>query len=119
MNITVTEIGTSRILEVQPGFIFKETGDIMDLVGSAMGHSASKVIILEQQLPPVFFNLRSGVAGEFLQKFVNYRIRVAIVGNFDKFNSKALKDFIFESNKGKQVYFAANMEDARQNWHNK
>lgn len=58
-----------------------------------------------------FFILSSGLAGEILQKFVNYGIKFAIYGDFSKYTSKPLKDFIYESNKGKDVFFVAN-EDA-------
>lgn len=52
-----------------------------------------------------FFVLSSGVAGEILQKFVNYQAKLAIFGDYSKYTSKPLKDFIFESNKGKNVFF--------------
>lgn len=52
-----------------------------------------------------FFVLSTGLAGEILQKFINYAIRVAIYGDFSQYTSKPLKDFIYESNKGRNVYF--------------
>ena len=53
----------------------------------------------------MIFLLSSGVAGEILQKFVNYQAKLAIFGDYSKYTSKPLKDFIFESNKGKNVFF--------------
>lgn len=52
-----------------------------------------------------FFVLSTCLAGEILQKFINYGIRLAIYGDFSKYTSKPLKDFIYESNKGKNIYF--------------
>lgn len=52
-----------------------------------------------------FFILSTCLAGEILQKFVNYGIRFAIYGDFSKYTSKPLKDFMYESNKGKDFYF--------------
>lgn len=52
-----------------------------------------------------FFVLSTCLAGEILQKFVNYGVRFAIYGDFSKYTSKPLKDFIYESNKGKDIYF--------------
>lgn len=52
-----------------------------------------------------FFILSTRLAGEILQKFVNYGIRFAIYGDFSKYTSKPLKDFMYESNKGKNIYF--------------
>ncbi|WP_091099127.1 DUF4180 domain-containing protein [Paenimyroides marinum] len=50
--------------------------------------------------------------GDILQKFSTYRIRLAIVGDFSKFMSKSLKDFIYESTNGKQINFVTSVEDA-------
>ncbi len=52
-----------------------------------------------------FFVLSSCLAGEILQKFINYGVRFAIYGDFSKYTSKPLKDFMYESNKGKDIYF--------------
>lgn len=52
-----------------------------------------------------FFVLSTCLAGEILQKFINYKVRFAIYGDFSKYTSKPLKDFMYESNKGKDVYF--------------
>ena len=52
-----------------------------------------------------FFVLSTCLAGEILQKFINYGVRLAIYGDFSKYSSKPLKDFIYESNKGKDIYF--------------
>ena len=46
-----------------------------------------------------FFRLSSGIAGEVIQKFVNYSIRAAVFGDFSKYTSKPLRDFIYESNR--------------------
>lgn len=52
-----------------------------------------------------FFILSSCLAGEILQKFINYHIKFAIYGDFSKYTSKPLKDFMVESNRGKDVFF--------------
>ncbi|MGN0179109.1 MAG: DUF4180 domain-containing protein [Monoglobaceae bacterium] len=52
-----------------------------------------------------FFILSTCLAGEILQKFINYGVRFAIYGDFSKYTSKPLKDFIYESNKGKDIFF--------------
>ncbi len=59
-----------------------------------------------------FFDLKSGIAGEILQKFSNYLVRLAIVGDFSKYANKSLKDFIFESNKGGQINFVDSQLEA-------
>ena len=52
-----------------------------------------------------FFVLSTCLAGEILQKFVNYGVRFAIYGDFSKYTSKPLNDFMYESNQGKDIYF--------------
>lgn len=52
-----------------------------------------------------FFVLSTCLAGEILQKFINYGVRFAIYGDFSKYSSKPLRDFMYESNKGKDIYF--------------
>lgn len=59
-----------------------------------------------------FFILSTGLAGEILQKFVNYQIQAAIYGDYSRYRSKPLKDFIYESNNGKEVFFVATKEEA-------
>lgn len=59
-----------------------------------------KKLILED-----FFILSTGLAGDILQKYVNYGGRIAIYGDFSHYTSKPLKDFIYESNRGKDVFF--------------
>lgn len=59
-----------------------------------------------------FFILSRGLAGEVLQKFVNYGVKLAIYGDYSRYTSKPLKDFIYESNKGHDVFFVADAQTA-------
>ena len=59
-----------------------------------------------------FFILSTGMAGEDLQKFINYHIKAAIWGDYSHYTSKPLKDFIYESNHGKDFFFTATQEEA-------
>lgn len=56
--------------------------------------------------------LSTRIAGEILQKFINYQFKFAIVGDFSGYTSKPLKDFIYESNKGRDIFFVSSEEDA-------
>jgi hypothetical protein len=59
-----------------------------------------------------FFVLSTRIAGEILQKFITYQFKLAIVGDFSGYTSKPLKEFIYESNKGKEIFFVSSEEDA-------
>lgn len=59
-----------------------------------------------------FFILSSGLAGAILQKFIDYRFRIAIYGDYSKYTSKPLKDFIYESNNGHDIFFVDSLQSA-------
>lgn len=85
----------------------------LDLIATAVYETnCSRFIIDKAGFSDDFFILSTGIAGEILQKFVTYRLKVAIVGDYSKYTSKPLKDFIYESNKGNAVFFVATVEDA-------
>lgn len=85
----------------------------MDLLASVRYETGCSAMILrKEQLAEDFFRLSSGIAGEVLQKFVNYQMRLAIVGDFSHYTSKPLRDFIYESNNGTQVGFQPTVEAA-------
>lgn len=72
----------------------------------------SAVILPKEYLDESFFRLSSGAAGEILQKFVNYQMHLAVVGDFSPYTSKPLRDFIYESNQGRQIGFWPTEEKA-------
>ncbi len=65
----------------------------------------SNIAVNKEAIVDDFFILSTCLAGEILQKFINYGVRVAIYGDFSKYTSKPLKDLIYESNQGKDIYF--------------
>ena len=64
------------LVAAEAGLAVRSFDDIADLIGACLGGEG--LLLSEEDLGPEFFRLRSGLAGELLQKFVNYRIRVAI-----------------------------------------
>lgn len=70
------------------------------------------IVIAKELITDDFFILSTGIAGEILQKFVNYGGRIAVYGDFSCYTSKPLKDFIYESNHGRDIFFAASREEA-------
>lgn len=91
----------------------------LDLVGDAFGQDAELVAVPASRVPDEFFRLRSGVAGAITQKFVNYRLRLAVVGDVSEHvaGSDALRDFVHETNRGGHVWFVTDYEalDAKLN----
>lgn len=85
----------------------------VDLLISVKYDIGTKNIVIAKELvTDDFFILSTGIAGEILQKFVNYGGRIAVFGDFSCYTSKPLKDFIYESNHGRDIFFAASQEEA-------
>ncbi|WP_141730754.1 DUF4180 domain-containing protein [Oligoflexus tunisiensis] len=90
----------------------KEAQDILDIMATASYDGCQNLIIHEKNFDPDFFDLKTRIAGEILQKFSNYRMRLAIVGSFDKYESQSLRDFIVECNRGRTVFFVDDIDAA-------
>ncbi|RKI69749.1 DUF4180 domain-containing protein [bacterium 1xD42-67] len=87
----------------------------LDLAMTVRYETGTSDIVLDKELIcEDFFILSTGTAGEILQKFINYHVRAAIYGDYSRYTSKPLKDFIYESNQGKHFFFVATKEEAIQ-----
>ena len=112
MNIEIHHINNEQIAEVvSDKIILAKLEDALDLLGNLYYQGFDKILIHEENIIAEFFDLKSRLAGEILQKFSTYGLRLAIVGDFSKYASKSLKDFIYESNKGKQVCFVNSVSE--------
>ncbi|KFF24295.1 DUF4180 domain-containing protein [Chryseobacterium vrystaatense] len=113
MEIISHDINTIKIAEITSDkIILQSVQDGLDLLGNMYYQGFDKVIIYEKNITPDFFDLKTKIAGDILQKFSNYRVGLAIVGDFEKYQSKSIRDFIFESNKTKHINFTETLEDA-------
>jgi hypothetical protein len=115
MEFDIQPFQNSLLAVVRPGqLVLNNHHDALDLLANCGYQGAEKIIIHEENLTPAFFDLKTGIAGEMLQKFSTYRMQLAIVGNFSKYTSKSLRDFIYESNKGKTISFVTSIAEAEQ-----
>jgi hypothetical protein len=107
-NVEIAIISSSEILitDVQSAL------DIMATVSYETG--SDRMILNKYVISEDFFNLRTGLAGDILQKYINYKMKIAIVGDYSIYSSKSLKDFIYECNNGKDVFFLSSEEEAIQ-----
>lgn len=113
MKIKSHDINTTKIAEIiSDEIIIKSAQDGLDLLGDLYYQGFDKLIIYEQNITPEFFDLKTKMAGDILQKFSNYRVSLAIVGDFEKYEGKSIRDFIFESNKTKHINFCETLENA-------
>ncbi len=97
------------------GKIIVDVPSALDLAMTVKYETGAASIVLDKALVcEDFFILSTGIAGEILQKFINYHVRAAIYGDYSHYTSKPLKDFIYESNHGKDFFFVATKEEAIQ-----
>ncbi len=113
MNMVFHKYEKSKIAEIiSDEIVMANTQDALDMMADADYNGARKIIIHEKNINPDFFKLTTGLAGEILQKFVNYKVQLALVGDFSKYQSKPLQDFIKECNNGNQIFFVSDVEKA-------
>ena len=106
MDIAVVSSDEKVIVDVQSA---------LDLVMTVKYETGVSRIVLDKNLVcEDFFILSTGVAGEILQKFINYRVKAAIYGDYSRYTSKPLRDFIYESNNGHDFFFVSTKEEAVQ-----
>lgn len=93
--------------------VIADAQSAIDLLMNANYDVGTKNIVISKKLiTEDFFILSTGLAGEILQKFINYGGRIAIYGDYSHYTSKPLKDFIYESNKGKDIFFVSSLDEA-------
>lgn len=107
MEFRIIETDTLPVVAVDgEGTLLASAQDMLDIIATARyQHDCSRLIIQKENIDEDFFDLKTGLAGEALQKVVNYHAALAIVGDFSGYTSKALNDFIYESNNGTRVFF--------------
>ncbi len=103
-----------RSMGGQSVYVCAETGPslaaddgLSGLIGELFGSGAKVVAVPLARLGPDFLRLSSGVAGHVLQKLVNYRFQIAVLGDVSAAvaASDPLRDFVRESNRGQTVWF--------------
>ena len=89
--------------------VIRDPGSFLDLLFST---ESDTIVLKKECLDPSFFDLRSGLAGELLQKLSNYKKRLIVLGDFENIDSKSLHDFIYESNRHGVAVFTDEIEKA-------
>lgn len=93
--------------------IFTDGQSVLDFVATVVyEHNVHKIAVNKAAVTEGFFKLSTGLAGDIVQKFVNYHVRVAIIGAFSSYSSKPLHDYIYECNQGSYLNFVSTEEEA-------
>lgn len=114
MKIKTVKVNNNDIAIIDSDEICITDGQsALDFIMNVNYETGCRFIVLNKDsITEDFFVLSTGIAGEILQKFVNYHFKLAVVGDFSKYTSKPLKDFIFESNKGTDIFFVSSEKEA-------
>ncbi|MNW41321.1 hypothetical protein D3C74_184550 [compost metagenome] len=114
MNITKIDVDGGNIAVVSgSGVLIEDIQSALDLIATVQYETGcNRIVIHKASLSESFFDLKTRLAGEILQKFINYSVKAAIVGDFSVYSSKSLKDFIYECNNGRDIFFLPTEEEA-------
>ena len=90
------------------GPLLSTEADAVDLIGQFYGQDVETVVIPVARMLPEFWELRTRLAGLFIQKLIQYGVRPAFVGDLSAeiAASDALRDYVRECNRRKDVLFA-------------
>ncbi|MEB5993419.1 DUF4180 domain-containing protein [Serratia ureilytica] len=117
MSYAVQQVYDLRLVVfAEAGPMLKSENDVSLFIAPAFEHEAGMIALPVSRLDAAFFQLRSGIAGAVLQKFINYRLRVALLGDITPWlaQSNALQDFVREANRGEQVWFLSSLAELNQ-----
>lgn len=93
--------------------LIRNEQDALDLMANA---GAQYIVLSDYNFEKEFFDLSTRKLGEILQKFTTYFVKLAVIGNFETYPSKTLKEFIYESNRRGEYLFVKSLEDAVTRW---
>ena len=111
MEIKLQQFKNTKLAEIiTEDIIIQDIDSALELLGNIYYSGYDGIIIYEKNITPTFFDLKTKLAGEILQKFVQYQHKLFIIGEFGKYRSKSLQDFITESNRGNQIKFIKDIE---------
>ena len=99
MTATLLEHAGVRIVEcLEP---IGSAGDALGLVSACIENDATRILLEDRHLPAAFFDLRTGFAGEFIQKLANYRMQLAVVFSDVSSHGERFEQFVSEARRGR------------------
>lgn len=110
---TVEANGLKLAIVNSPTKLLSDTQSALDFMMSVQYETGTnRIMLYQKEIAEDFFVLSTRLAGDILQKFINYHVKLAIIGDFSIYTSKPLQDFIYESNNGKDFFFVTSEDEA-------
>jgi PadR family transcriptional regulator AphA len=101
MNYEIKEIDNKKYIElISTDELINSENDALDLIALCWEHDASAIIIHHTVLSEDFYNLKTKIAGNIIQKFINYGIKAAIIVPKETIQKGRFKEMALETNKG-------------------
>lgn len=112
-NTQATMHGIQAFICAPGGKKLQSERDALDLIGEALQQGIRLVLVPVERLADGSFQLKTGLAGQIVQKFVTYRLQLVVLGDISQYvaRSHSFKDFAYESNRGTQVWFLADLQE--------
>ncbi|GAA2735278.1 DUF4180 domain-containing protein [Actinocorallia aurantiaca] len=107
--------GTPVLVYAPDGPPLRNENDALDVIGESGYRGATWVAVPVERFTDEFFRLRTRVAGDIVQKFANYGMGLAVIGDISRHldASSALRDFVRESNRGARLWFLPDADALR------
>lgn len=116
MNYKLNDNGTVKYIEVISAQSPLSTEqDAVDLVALCQENDTDLLLLHSQALSEDFFKLRTGVAGQMIQKWINYRVKTAAVIPKELINQGRFKEMALETNKSNH-FRVFETKDEAENW---
>jgi PadR family transcriptional regulator AphA len=115
MNIQKITVDNKSYLEWLPdGQFLENEADFLDLIAACGEQLCDRLLVHAAILPADFYNLKTGLAGNLLQKLVNYHVRCAFILDEELVGNGRFYEMMIEANRGRQFHFCYNVDDARE-----
>ncbi|QJA08178.1 DUF4180 domain-containing protein [Romboutsia sp. CE17] len=113
MNYKIVEKTNKKYIEIKHPFACES--DVLDIIGICISNDIKLLLLREEVFTEEFINLKSGLAGIVLQKFINYHIKAsAIIEDKNKIEGR-FEELVKELNKSNDFKVFNNIVDA-ENW---
>ena len=102
--------GCRILIASDSGISIRSFKDISDAIAASFGSDG--LILTEDDLAKEFFDLRSGLAGELFQKFINYKLRMAIVLPDPEAYGERISELAYEHKAHNMIRFVRSKDEA-------
>ena len=111
LKMEIKLLTNATALIVSEKVILATVNDAVNIIGNCKYSGVDNIIVNKNNIRPTFFDLKTGLAGEVLQKFSTYNMKLAVIGTFNEYTSNSWKDFMYESNKIGRIVFLDNIKE--------